>query len=103
MHNAMHFLQIASLLYRHSSVDRKQMSTAADSSLLRCLRGVCLGILTSCMAAVYVYDLVLRPLGHAVVALLGILGGVVPGTCAAWLAHHCSHGGCCCTVFVAQL
>jgi len=55
------------------------------------------------MAAVYVYDLVLRPLGHAVVALLGILGGVVPGTCAAWLGHHCSHGGCCCTVFVAQL
>jgi len=68
MHNATHFLQIASLLYRHSSSGRQQMSTAANISLVRFLRGLCLGILVSCMAAFYVYDLVLRPLGHAVAA-----------------------------------
>jgi hypothetical protein len=68
MHNAIHFLQIASLLYRHNISDRQQMSLAADISLLRCMRGMCLAILISCMVAIYVYDLVLRPLGHAVAA-----------------------------------
>ena len=67
MHNATRFLQITLLLYRHSSSDRQQKSPAADSSL-RCLQGLCLGILVSCMVAMYVYDLVLRPLGHAVAA-----------------------------------
>ncbi len=30
MHNAIHFLQIASLLYRHNISDRQQMSLAAE-------------------------------------------------------------------------
>ncbi|DBA96077.1 TPA: hypothetical protein ACH3X1_001575 [Trebouxia sp. C0004] len=54
---------------RHSSIDPRQMSSAADISLLGCLRGLCLAILTSCMVAVYIYDLVVSPLSHAVAAL----------------------------------
>ena len=110
----MHFLQNTSLLYRHRSIDCNQMSPAADISLVRCLRGLCLAILTGCMVAVYVYDLVLRPLGHAVAAWgsgwgsLGVwcLAFVQPGwsTTAAvvaaaavlyvWRSFEVSHGLC---------
>ena len=114
MHNATHFPQIALLLYRHSSSERQQMSPAADISLVRCLRGLCLAILVSCMAAAYAHNIVQRPLGHALAAWgsgwgswgLWCLAAVQPGwsTSAAvmaaaavlylWRSLEVSHGVC---------